>query len=90
MMTLAEAFNEWMRRYIEDPDGFEREWVTIRRHEDQTANEKDISYGADCVAMLKEIMGVHTLSVTALSDLPAVTQESRPVAWDRAGRQPYD
>jgi len=26
---IARAFNEWMRRYTENPEQFEREWQTV-------------------------------------------------------------
>jgi len=26
---MAKCFNEWMRRYTEDPNSFEREFITV-------------------------------------------------------------
>ncbi len=63
-MNLEEAFNEWMRRYVEDPDGFEREWITVQRHMEETATGEDVTYGASCAAYLGRIMGGEIVDVS--------------------------
>ncbi len=85
-MNLADAFNEWMRRYIEDPDGFEREWITVQRHMEETATGEDTTYGSHCVAILEEIMGQPLTLAPSLEDV----QVGGEVEWEKGDRQPYD
>jgi hypothetical protein len=53
--TLADAFNEWMRRYIEEPERFEREIQTVRQFMSAMADGKEPSYGDECAAYLIEL-----------------------------------
>jgi len=51
-VRTAAAFNEWMRRYTEEPERFEREWVTVKKFLDEEAAGKTPSYGEECAAYL--------------------------------------
>lgn len=42
---MAAAFNEWMRRYIEEPERFKREWQTVGEYIQQASEGKTPSYG---------------------------------------------
>jgi hypothetical protein len=55
-MTMAQAFSEWMRRYIEEPERFEREWRTIEKFKRDEASGKEPNYGEVCSAYLGELM----------------------------------
>ena len=50
--TRAEAFDEWMRRFIDNPAGYEREFETVQRFLEQEAGGKPTTYGAACAAYL--------------------------------------
>lgn len=54
--NLALAFNEWMRRYIEDPDGFASAWASVKRSLAEQANGEEQSYGANCAAYICDLM----------------------------------
>jgi hypothetical protein len=64
---LANAFNEWMRRYIDEPERFEREFESVRQFEAE-ANEGTPSYGADCAAYLLKMHQELTCNETQQSD----------------------
>ncbi len=49
---MPAAFNEWMRRYIEEPGRFRREWQTVNEYLQQTSESKTPSYGERCTAYL--------------------------------------
>lgn len=53
MRTIAEAFNEWMKRYVEDPDGFEREWMTVGKFLAEQNGGQIPSYGQIAAATLQ-------------------------------------
>lgn len=53
---VPKAFNEWMRRYIEEPERFEREFQTVTTFLDEEAGGKEASYGSVCTAYLKQII----------------------------------
>lgn len=82
-MNLADAFNEWMRQYIEDPDGFEREWITVQRYMEENATGEDVTYGDQCVALLQKIMG------QALAPSLEDVKVGGGVAWPE-GKEPLD
>lgn len=50
------AFNEWMRRYTEEPQRFEREWESVHRFLAEQAAGQEPSYGASCVAYLSQLL----------------------------------
>ena len=55
-MTMDEAFNEWMRRYTEEPDRFKREWQSVGEYLAAIGAGETPTYGASCEAYLKGLM----------------------------------
>jgi hypothetical protein len=53
--TRAEAFNEWMRLYTEEPERFAHEWQTVGGYLAETKAGEVPSYGAQCDAFLAEL-----------------------------------
>jgi hypothetical protein len=56
-MNMAQAFNEWMRRYIEEPERFAREWQTVEEFKADESAGIEPDYGATCEAYLRGLMG---------------------------------
>lgn len=54
-MTMAQAFNEWMRRYTENPQGFMAKFQSVERFK-ATAKGKQPDYGTDCARLLRKLM----------------------------------
>jgi hypothetical protein len=54
--VTALAFNEWMRRYIEEPERFEREIVEVRRFLIEDDSGEPPSYGSECAAYLDNLI----------------------------------
>ena len=52
---LIYAFNEWLRRYMENPDEFEHEWSTIQDFINE-GEADDASYGKSCTTLLFKII----------------------------------
>ena len=48
--TMAQAFNEWMRRYIETPEQFAREFPPAATFNDAT------KYSEDCALYLQSLI----------------------------------
>lgn len=59
--NLPAAFNEWMRRFIDDPAQFTREWKSVVQYMRDTEEGKEPSYGDEASAyllfLLKELDG---------------------------------
>lgn len=55
--AMAKAFNEWMRRYHEEPERFEREFQTVEAFVRDEAKGAEPAYGQECAAYLLQIMG---------------------------------
>lgn len=53
---LEAAFNEWMRRFTETPEAYEREFQQVDRFLREQGHGEIPSYGATSVAYLKELM----------------------------------
>jgi hypothetical protein len=53
---MIAAFNEWMRRYIEEPDRFRREWETVGEFIQERGQGKPPSYGQVCAAYLQQLI----------------------------------
>lgn len=53
--TRSAAFNEWMRRYIEEPERFEREWQTVGEFRESVKAGEVPSYGERSEAMLAKL-----------------------------------
>ena len=47
------ANNEWMRRYIEEPERFQREWQTIEVFKAEERRGVEPSYGECCEAYVE-------------------------------------
>ncbi len=54
---MAQAFDEWMRRYTKDPGAFEAEFKSVAAFKRGRGKKKATSYGLDCAAYLKSLMG---------------------------------
>jgi hypothetical protein len=55
-MTMAEAFDEWMRKYRDDPAGFSNTMQDVQSHDRPSEIEGVSEYGRDCAALLDRIM----------------------------------
>jgi hypothetical protein len=55
METLARAFNEWMRRYTEQPERFCSEFSAVKEYLTQQAAGEEPSYGAEAAAYVEQI-----------------------------------
>ena len=53
---VAAAFNEWMRRYTETPEEFNREFETVGQFLKEEADGQEPSYGAWCAQYLALLM----------------------------------
>lgn len=53
MTTVARLHNEWMRRYIEEPETFQREFEAVLSFITDESNGVEPSHGEECVAYLK-------------------------------------
>lgn len=53
--TLIAAFNEWMRRFIEEPERFKSEWQGVKQFLADVNVGREPSYGQVCAAYLKEL-----------------------------------
>lgn len=75
---MAKAFNEWMRRYIDEPERFEAEFRSVMAFEAAESEGKEPDYGTNCASYLESILGdlglapAHTeLAVEAPPVVPA-------------------
>lgn len=53
---LAKAFNEWMRRYTEEPGKFQQEFESVGAFLKEQAAGVEPSYGANCAAYIDRIL----------------------------------
>lgn len=53
--AIAKAFNEWLRRYIEDPAAFEAEFNMVADFRAAEADGREPDYGERCAAYLLHI-----------------------------------
>jgi hypothetical protein len=53
---LARAFNEWLRRFTENPEQFEHEWETVHKFLEERNNGEEPSYGDECAEYLLSII----------------------------------
>lgn len=56
MELMDKAFNEWMRRYIEEPEQYSREFEMVRQFEQQENAGQEPSYGRTSGAYLRKLM----------------------------------
>jgi hypothetical protein len=54
--VVARAFNEWMRRYTEEPERFEAEMVTVERFLAEQAGGIEPTYGETSARYLLNII----------------------------------
>lgn len=52
---MVKAFNEWMRRFIEEPDRFEREFQTVSQFVKDEAEGREPTYGEVCAPYLTQL-----------------------------------
>jgi len=55
-MKMPQAFNEWMRRYTDEPEQFEREWETVARFLSEQQGGFEPTYGQCCAEYLSQLM----------------------------------
>ena len=56
MRTQAEAFNEWMRRFTEEPSAFQQQFQSCVEYLAAAQNGEEPTYGETCAAYLYELM----------------------------------
>ena len=54
--NLAKAFNEWMRRFEQEPERFESEYAGVKKFLEEKAAGQEPSYGERCVAYLDRLL----------------------------------
>lgn len=55
--TAAQAFDEWMRRYVEEPERFSREFEAVRDFVAEGGQDgAETSYGRECSTYLEQLM----------------------------------
>lgn len=52
---MAAAFNEWLRRYTEEPERYDAEFRYIGQFLEESAGGVTPSYGETCAAYLTEL-----------------------------------
>lgn len=52
---MARAFNEWMRRYTEEPERFRAEFQTVAEFLSEMAQGKEPSYGESSAAYMERL-----------------------------------
>jgi len=55
---LAVLFNEWMKRYINNPEEFNREFQQIQEFTAQANSGEEPTYGHNCAAYLAKLDAV--------------------------------
>ncbi|MBN9472278.1 MAG: hypothetical protein J0J10_26305 [Bosea sp.] len=53
---MVKAFNEWMRRFIEEPERFEAEFRTVNKFLADEAEGREPSYGETSAAYLTQLV----------------------------------
>jgi hypothetical protein len=51
----SNGFNEWMRRFVDDPERFEHEWQTVHRFCKEKKKGKEPTYGENSCRYLAQI-----------------------------------
>ena len=52
---MAKCFNEWMRRFIEEPDRFAREFETVNQFLADEQDGREPSYGETSAAYMAQL-----------------------------------
>lgn len=55
-MTMAQAFDEWMRRYKENPEKFGNDMSAAAAHSRKPRDAEASDYGNECAAFLRKLM----------------------------------
>jgi len=55
-MTMSQAFDEWMRRYTENPAEFEAEFQATSRYLKERGRKAVTSYGTACASYLRKLI----------------------------------
>lgn len=55
-MTMAQAFNEWMRRFIADPKTFQNEFQEVADYQHGPRLNGEPVYGREMAAYLRKLM----------------------------------
>lgn len=53
---LAKAFNEWLRRFIETPEEYSREFETVNEYLGDIAENSEPRYGTECANYIRKLM----------------------------------
>lgn len=53
---VAKAFNEWMRRFTQEPSRFGHEWESVAEFLKAEADGREPEYGQVCAAYLEQLM----------------------------------
>lgn len=53
---MVKCFNEWMRRFIQEPDRFAREFSTVNEFLKEEAAGREPSYGETCAAYMQQLV----------------------------------
>jgi hypothetical protein len=54
--AMVQCLNEWMRRYTDEPERFEREITVVRKFlAERDSNEEKPSYGRECAAYMVKL-----------------------------------
>lgn len=59
---MKTAFNEWMRRYIENPEGYGREFQSVSEFLNDKVLGREPTYGETCAAYLTKLANELTFS----------------------------
>lgn len=54
---MPKVFNEWMRRYTEEPEKFGREFEAVVEFLREQAEGHEPSYGEKCAAYMQQLAG---------------------------------
>jgi hypothetical protein len=57
MRSTAQAFDEWMRRYKENPEKFGNDMTAAKAHSNKPDDADASEYGNTCAAFLEKLMG---------------------------------
>ena len=52
---MAKCFNEWMRRFIEEPDRFAREFETVNQFVADEQDGREPTYGESSAAYMAQL-----------------------------------
>ena len=80
LRLVAKAFNEWMRRYQDDPAAFEAEFNTVSKFREQFDTEDGPAYGLRCADYLFGLVSKFYVPRPTLEDLRAAGTAAKDAA----------